>query len=247
MKRVDIKVNGARAPHGKKRLRIKVTPLRIGVTVLLVGGLLLAGVALFVRGWTPARGHFPMQGITLEARSGEINWRMARAAGVDFVYLRATSGADARDPLFNDYLGGARANGMRHGAIHRYDLCRRASEQATSFIATVPREAQMLPPTVELGFDLPCSERPNRDTLLAELNTFLNQIETHAAKPALIRTSRDFEAAYDIAGGINRTLWVEGAFFLPDYATRPWVMWTASTWKRVDGIEGPIEWNVVRR
>ena len=231
----------------KKPRRFKVTPLRLMICTLLIGAILATGLTMFARSWTPSRTHFPTQGITLDAQSGEINWRMARAAGADFVYLLATSGAHGRDAAFDRYLAGARQNDMRYGVIHRYDLCARASDQATSFIATVPRDGEMLPTVVQLGFWEGCEQRPNRDTLLAELNTFLNQIETHSAKPVLIRTSREFEAAYDIAGGINRTLWVEGDFFMPDYATRPWVMWTASTWKRVNGIEGPIEWNVVRQ
>lgn len=231
----------------RKRRRFKITPLRLIVTILLLGAVIGTALALLARSWTPSRTHFPTQGITLDAQSGEINWRMARAAGADFVYLRATSGASGRDAAFDRYLAGARQNGMRYGVIHRYDLCARASDQATSFIATVPRDGEMLPPAIQLDFTDSCAQRPNRDTLLAELNTFLNQIETHSAKPVLIRTSRDFEAAYDIAGGINRTLWVEGDFFMPDYATRPWVMWSASTWKRINGIEGPIEWNVVRQ
>jgi lysozyme len=240
------------APHGftpmpRKRRRIRITPLRIFIVTLLIVGLSYAGGSALVRNWRPSTELFPVQGITLSAQSGELNWRMARAAGADFVYLRATDGAKGRDRSFDGYLAGAIANGMQHGAIHRYDLCSSASAQATRFIATVPRDPAMLPPVVEMVLNPGCAQPPHRDTLLAELNTFLNQIETHAAKPAVIRTSREFEAAYDIAGGINRSLWVEGNFFMPDYATRPWVMWTASTYKRVDGIEGPIEWNVVRQ
>jgi lysozyme len=223
-----------------------VTPLRILLGILLIGALTAGGLFLLVRNWAPARDRYAVQGITLDARSGEINWRMARAAGADFAYLLATSGAETRDPAFDDYLAGARAIGLRYGPIHRYNLCRLASDQATRFIATVPRDRAMLPPVVQLDYSENCKQRPSRDTLLAELNTFLNQIETHSAKPALIRVSHAFEADYDIASGINRTLWLEGDFFPPDYATRPWVMWTASTWKRVDGIEGPIEWDVVR-
>ncbi|MCW2349425.1 lysozyme [Sphingobium sp. B11D3B] len=242
-----IKAKRMTSAPGARRRRIKVTPLRLFMLLLVIGGGLVAGLFTLARSWTPSAKYFPVQGITLSAQSGTINWRMARAAGADFVYLRATDGARGRDSAFNDYLAGAVANDMRHGAIHRYDLCSSASAQATRFIATVPRDPQMLPPVVEMGFDLPCTARPNRDTLLAELNTFLNQIETHAAKPAVIRTSREFEAAYDVAGGINRTLWVDGDFFVPDYTTRPWTMWTASTWKRINGIEGPIEWNAVRQ
>lgn len=232
--------------RARPRARIKLTPLRLLLGALALIALILGGLTLFARNWTPSHTRFPVQGLTLTAQSGEVNWRMARAAGADFAYLLATSGAERRDPAFDDYLSGARAEGMRYGAIHRYNLCRLASEQATRFIATVPRDANMLPPVVQLDFWPNCAKRPNRDTVLAELNTFLNQIETHSAKPALIRVSHDFEAQYDVASGINRTLWLEGDFFPPGYATRPWVMWTASTWKRVDGIEGSIEWDVVR-
>jgi len=230
----------------RRRARIKVTPLRIFLAAVLIGVLILGSLTWFSRTWTPSRTRFPVQGLSLDAGGGDVNFRMARAAGADFVYLLATSGAQQRDPAFDTYLAGARANGLRYGAVHRYTLCSAGSDQATRFIATVPRDAEMLPPVVRLDFGEDCQERPNRDTLLAQLNIFLNQIETHAAKPALIRVSRDFEAAYDVASGINRPLWLEGDFFPPDYATRPWVLWTASTWKRVEGIDGPVEWDVVR-
>jgi lysozyme len=233
-------------PPARRRRRIKVTPLRIMLAAMLIGGLLLGSLALFARTWSPSRRIFPVQGITLSAQSGAVNWRMARAAGADFAYLLATSGANWRDPAFDDLLAGAQRGGLRYGAVHRFSLCHRASDQATRFLATVPRDARMLPPAIQLDFWPDCTQRPSRDALLAELNTFLNQIETHSAKPAIIRTSRSVEAAYDLAGGVNRTLWLEGALFPPDYATRSWVMWSASTWKRVDGIDGPIEWNVVR-
>lgn len=233
-------------PPPRKGRRIRITPLRIFIATALIVSASYAGISTLARSWTPSLEKLPVQGLTLDAQSGEINWRMARAAGANFVYLRATDGARGRDASFDDYLAGALANDMPHGAIHRYDLCSSASAQATRFLATVPRDPSMLPPVVEMTLSPSCTKRPHRDTLLAELNTFLNQIETHAAKPAVIRTSREFEAAYDIAGGINRDLWVEGNFFLPDYATRPWMMWTASTYKRVEGIEGPVEWNAVR-
>lgn len=235
------------APHGTRRHRaFRVTPLRLMIVAVITGSLIVGGFVLFTRHWTPSHSRYPVQGLTVSAQSGAINWRMARAAGADFVYIVATSGTRARDPAFDDYLAGARDEGLRYGAVHRYNLCDRPYDQATAFIATVPRDAAMLPPAVQLDFTDDCAARPNRDTLLADLNIFLNQIETHAAKPALIRVSHDFEARYDVAGGINRTLWLEGGFFPPDYATRRWVLWTASTWRRVDGIDGSIEWNVVR-
>jgi lysozyme len=98
---------------------------------------------------------------------------------------------------------------------------------------------------IRLAFDPSCTARPGRDAVLSELNTLVNLIESNAGKPTLINVSNDFEEEYDIASGINRTLWLDGNFFPPDYATRKWVMWTANDMRHIDGVEGPVRWGVV--
>lgn len=228
-----------------RRRRVKVTPLRILIALALAALLLGSGALWLAHHWAPDRSRYPVQGITVSETSGAVHWPSVKAAGVDFAYLLASAGSAQRDATFTANLEGARAAGLRHGAIHRYSLCASATAQATRFIATVPRDAAMLPPVVALESLAGCA-RPSRDRLLAELNTFLNQVEAHADKPAILRVSREVEAAYDLSAGINRTLWLAGDFFPPGYATRPWVMWTASTWRRVPGIDGPVEWDVVR-
>lgn len=233
------------SPRARKR-RIKLTPLRIGLFVGTIGIAIASSGWYLARHWAPARANFPVQGVTVSAESGEVIWQTARAAGTDFAYLLATMGSDHRDASFATNLAAVRSLGIRYGAIHRFSLCRSATAQATRFIATVPRDETMLPPAVEIDPSLDCAERPSRDELLAELNIFLNQIEAHTGKPAILRLSHEIEASYDLSSGLNRTLWLEGAFLPPDYATRPWVMWTASTWRRVPGIEGPVEWDVVK-
>jgi lysozyme len=228
-----------------KRRRIKVTPLRILIVLAVVAAVVIGGGSWLMRNWAPDRARYPMQGLTVSAASGEIHWPSVKTAGPDFAYLLASIGSARRDPAFTTNLAGVKAANMGYGAIHRYALCTNATAQATTFIATVPRDADMLPPVVTLDNLEGCAP-PSRDKLLAELNIFLNQIETHSSKPAILRVSREVEQAYDLSADINRTLWLEGDFFAPDYATRPWVMWSASTWRRVPGIEGPVEWDVVR-
>ncbi|HKX23329.1 MAG TPA: GH25 family lysozyme [Rhizorhapis sp.] len=204
------------------------------------------GAMRYAQGWTPSREAYPVQGITIAATNGPAEWRTLRAEGADFTYLRATSGASARDRAFETNLAGAREAGLRYGALHHYSLCSPASEQATLFIATVPRDPAMLPPAVGLDLTPDCGKRPGRAAVLSELNTFLNLIEAHSGKPALIRVSPEFEDLYKVAEGVNRTLWLEGNFISPDYAGRPWVVWTASNIRRIDGIDTGVEWDVVR-
>lgn len=213
------------------------------VALAIVGAFALAAWA-YARGWAPDRNLYPMQGVSVDSRVGAVDWGTLAAQGTDFAYIRAASG-ERRDPGFGRNWAEARAVGLRYGAMLDFSLCRLASDQATLFMTTVPRDNAALPPAIRLAFDPACPGRPGRDTLLAELNTLVNLVEGHAGKPVLINVSPDFDALYDIGSGINRTLWLDGNFFPPDYASRRWVMWTASDMRRIDGITGPVRWNVV--
>ena len=51
---------------------------------------------------------------------------------------------------------------------------------------------------------------------------------------------------YDISSAVNRTVWLAGDFFPPDYAARPFVMWTANEKRDVEGLQGPGNWVVVQ-
>ena len=199
---------------------------------------------LYARQWAPARDVYAVQGVSVSADTGSIDWGTLAANGVDFAYIRA-AGAPGRDPAFARNWSAARSAGLRYGADLEFSLCRRAADQATAFITTVPRDNAALPPVIRLDFDPRCATRPARDAVLSELNTLVNLIESHAGKPALFNVSSAFEDRYDIASGINRTLWLDGNFFPPDYATRSWVMWTANDMRHIDGVEGPVRWSVV--
>ncbi len=219
--------------------------LRWMLALLLVIG--LGGILLwrFAIHWAPALDEYPMQGVSVSGDLGQIDWRTIRTQNVDFAYIRATSGTDQRDPQFATNWTQAREAGLRYGAELVFDPCKKASDQATLFITTVPRDNAALPPVVRVQPGDHCPGEPGRDTILSELNTLLNVIENHGGKPALIRIPKAVEDQYQISTGLNRTLWLERNYFAPTYAAHDWVMWTANNARRIDGIEGPIEWNVV--
>ena len=214
----------------------------MGVAVI---ALLAVGAWAYARRWAPARDVYPVQGVAVTADGGAIDWGTLAANGVDFAYIRAAKGKDGRDPAFAHNWSAARSSGLRYGAVLDFSLCSRAAGQATRFITTVPRDNAALPPVIRLDFDPGCTARPGRDTVLSELNTLVNLVESNAGKPVLLNISKPFEEEYDIASGINRTLWLDGNFFPPDYATRRWVMWTANDMRHIDGIDGPVRWGVV--
>ena len=220
--------------------------LRVCAALLLIAGLIALAWACAQR-WRPDETTWPTQGVNVSQRQGEIEWHMLRAAGADFAYIEATEGASLRDEAFERNWRDSRAAGVRHGAYHVFTLCRSGSAQATNFIATMPREADALPPAVDLAFGGDCTARPARDALVGELRRFLDAIEAHAGKPAVLSVTREFEDAYRISEAFDRPLWLHRLALRPNYGARPWAMWQASDIHRVDGIDGPVDWNVVRR
>ncbi|NJM50418.1 MAG: glycoside hydrolase family 25 [Sphingomonadales bacterium] len=201
----------------------------------------------YARGWAPSRDDYAVQGIVVSDENGAPDWPALGATGVDFAYLTATEGAVKRDKSFQTNMKGAGDAGIRFGALHHFDICRLASDQANLFITTVPRSKNALPPAVQLDFSDTCTGRPNRGLILSELATFLGQIEVHSGVPAVLLLDRKFEEQYQISKSIDRTVWLESNWFLPDYSARPWVMWTANSARSVDGIDSPVRWAVVRK
>src|SRR5437870_4671048 len=76
-----------------------------------------------------ARG-MPIQGMDVARYQGAVDFGKAHAAGVRFVYMKATEGADYLDPAFRQNWAKARAAGMAHGAYHFMAWCSTAAEQA---------------------------------------------------------------------------------------------------------------------
>jgi lysozyme len=197
-------------------------------------------------GYAPSRSEFAVQGIVVDSDVGIVNWPTLAATGVDFAYIAATDGVKPRDSRFAANMSGAADAGVRYGALHRYDLCRLASDQATSFITTVPRSDTALPAAIEFHFNDTCPARPDRALILSEVATFLGQIEAHLGKPAILKLSQEFEEHYRLTSVIDRNVWLEKTWLLPDYAARPWVMWTANPARRTQGVDQAVEWAVVR-
>jgi lysozyme len=224
----------------------KARYIRWGAIMLAL--LLAAYVVLsYVTGWAPSREDYPVQGIVVGEANGTPEWSELGATGVDFAYITAVEGARGRDARFQANLEAVQQAGIRFGALHHFDICRLASDQATLFITTVPRSERALPPAVQLDFSDTCKDRPNRALILSELATFLNQIEAHSGMPAILLLTPEFEKEYQVSKAIDRNVWLEGNWFLPDYSARPWVMWTANTGRQVAGVEGPVRWVVVRK
>lgn len=195
--------------------------------------------------WAPSSATYRLQGIDLGERPGRLEWGSVRAAGADFAYLTATAGTARRDPDFEANWQALPEAGLRRGAVHLYSLCEDGAAQADAFNATVPRTADALPPALDIAIRDGCEPPAPGPAVGQGIRRFAARVEAHLGKPVVLRLSRGVEKRYALSTVLVRPLWLEGSFLRPGYASRPWRLWRANSWRRIDGVEGPVNWNVV--
>jgi len=119
------------------------------------------------------------------------------------------------------------------------------AQPADGFVRLVPRDRDALPPAVILDMDENCPRKPTRALLLTELSTFLNQVETHMGKAAIIAPDAEFEAEYRVSQAINRPLWLRSNRAEPPAEGPAWIIWQANDALKVAGSTGPTRWLVL--
>lgn len=197
--------------------------------------------------WLPDRHVYPTQGVEIGEADGEVSWNSLKAIGADFAYIDASASAFARDSRFVENFEAAHEAGVQVGAVHRYDPCQPAEKQAANFVTTVPREADLLPPAVELDMLADdCPTKVSDARVESELMTFINQVETHTGKPTILKVTPRFQSRYAIARKLDRNLWLVRDRFVPDYAGRPWTLWTANSELANEISARDLRWLVIQ-
>ena len=222
------------------------TMLKIATLLFGAGGLGIGGWA-YATQWHPATELYPLQGIDLGENPPPVEWGTVRARGADFAYIVATSGSDRRDPAFEANWAALPEAGLRRGAVHVYSLCQPAVDQANAFNTFVPAAKDALPVAIDIQFRDDCTARPDKAALVSDLTRFVTMVETHTAKPVLLRIGKSVESTYGLSAALPRPIWAMADIVTPDYAAQPWRMWRASSFRRIEGIKGPVNWDVVAR
>ncbi|WP_156500409.1 glycoside hydrolase family 25 protein [Croceicoccus bisphenolivorans] len=217
------------------------------IVALVLLAAIAGGIWWKLAHWRPDRTDFPVQGVWLTGNEGAVSIPELPGDGASFAYVTASQGARGRNDGFTQTMEAARKAGMQVGAVHRYDPCVRADLQSANFVTVVPRDADLLAPAVLLdGSGEDCRPRVRSAELESELVVFLNQIEMHASKRAVLAPSASFEAEYHFGARAERKLWLARDWLQPEYAGRPWEMWTANSALHASTVDGSVHWVVAR-
>jgi lysozyme len=189
-----------------------------------------------------------VHGVDVSRWQGNVDWAKLRSQGANFAYIKATDGGDHLDPMFRKNWRAAKAAGLKRGAYHFFYWCRTAGEQADWFIRNVPKEADALPPVIDVEWngESSCKRRPSRAKVQEKMQVFMDKLERHYGQRPIIYTAPDFYADNLKGAFVDYPFWLRSVARHPSkvYPGRKWVFWQYSGSGLSHGVKGKIDLNV---
>jgi lysozyme len=166
-----------------------------------------------------------LSGVDVSHWQGPIDWVVARAGGVDFVYIKATDGEFGLDPRFGVNWGAARVAAIPRGAYHFFRQVD-VEGQITRFISAVGEDAGELPPALDL--EVGPMDRGEFDLALV----WLEAIAAHYGRSPVVYLDHTVLTKLAMSGlgpkFARYSLWLADYSGMPTFLVppSPWFRWT---------------------
>ena len=188
-----------------------------------------------------------IQGIDVSRWQGEIDWDKVKYAGTRFAFIKATEGGDHLDPSFKRNWAEAKKAGVPRGAYHFVWWCRSAKDQARWLRRHIPRDADALPPVLDVEWQngSQCTRKISREQALAKIHELVQALHQHTGKKPIIYTDINFHEDV-LEGELNdHPYWLRStaAPLKHRYKRDKWEFWQFTTTGRVPGITGDVDRN----
>lgn len=200
--------------------------------------------------WSTLRTASPgtLFGVDLSSYQGEVDWAKLKAAGVAFVFVKATEGQTVIDPCFASNWAGAAKAGIPRGAYHVYRTATSGSTQAAHFMAQVQAQGHPgeLPPVLDLETSIIQGENVTSadQEIVGWLQAVRPLVNGGSATP-LVYGSLSLFSGYLAGKAIPQS-----AVWLAEYTSGPahqpqgwpnWLFWQFSASGNVPGVTGVVD------
>ena len=192
---------------------------------------------------------FEVHGIDVSKYQGDIDWNSVRRSGVEFVWIKATEGANHVDAKFQQNWTGAKQAGIARGAYHFVWWCRDPREEIEWFKANVPNDPDALPPVLDVEAtpdSKSCKRTLHREDVLADMRIMLQEMERAYGKRPVIYVTVDFYQHIMHPNEFSDyPVWVRSVKHSPPvtYPGRRWAFWQYQSDGLVPGIRGKVDRN----
>ena len=214
-----------------------------GVIVLLLVLFLLALYWLYQR--TRQKGAdvdtslYELSGIDISSHNGEIDFAEVKNAGVNFVFIKSTEGANFKDSKFERNYVLALENKFFLGTYHFFRFDVDGIEQANNFMSAVGDKYFDMPLVIDV------EEHGNpyvfiKSKVVRELRDMVDELIANNYK-VMFYTNKDGYNEFIKGNFDDYPLWL-CAFSKPEGID--WTIWQYSHWGEVDGIKGEVDLNI---
>ena len=185
---------------------------------------------------------YEVHGIDVSHYQADIDWESVAEQGIQFAFVKASEGMTLIDTLFCDNWAAMKAANIRRGAYHFFRPQTPVYEQAFNFQTAVQIEPGDLPPVL----DVEVLDGVSKVKLVSSVLTWLYLSEIHYGVKPILYTNLKFYNKY-LAGHFDEyPLWIAR---YSRRAPRPacgrdWQFWQYGNRGNLEGIEGPVDFNV---
>lgn len=186
------------------------------------------------------RSRYPVVGLDISSHNGVPDFDSIAAAGVDFVYLKASEGTGFHDPAFmRNYLAAKRA-GLKVGAYHFFRFDCDGTRQAALFLDDISGCRLDLPAAVDVE-EWGNTAELSTELIKERLESMVAMLEAFYG-PVVIYTNKNGEARFLRGSFGHIPLWV-CSFTDPPVSRRDWLLWQHSHCARIPGVKGNVDMN----
>ena len=198
---------------------------------------------------------YPIRGVDLSQRNGDVAFGLVAQNGVRFAYIAATEGREKRDPLFEKSWAGARAASLLVGAYHFFSFCDSAQDQFENIAHAIPVDDKALPLAIDVewfGRSADPKEQHCSDVarIRATLHDLLDRVERHYHKTPLIYAPPSSLGDLIDDSFLKYPVWladfrkVDGTKAPTMKGKNPWTFWQFTDQATVPGVGKLADLNV---
>lgn len=183
-------------------------------------------------------------GVDISKYNGNVDMRLAKSNGVDFVILKAGSGARGEDPYFQRNYTNAKATGMPVGAYwYSYAMnVREAKGEAIRFLKLLDGKQFEYP--VYLDFEDPTQRNISKATKTDMAIAFMSILEKNGYYTGLYSSGDWINNKFDRDRLKNYDIWIAHWYVNSARCYRSYGMWQFTNKQKVPGVPSTSEGGV---
>lgn len=185
---------------------------------------------------------YPVRGIDISSHNGYSNFKAVSDAGYSFVFIKASEGADFRDPNFAHNFREARHAGLKVGAYHFFRFDREGVDQAVNLLNVLGDRKPDLGIAVDVE-DFSNAKGVPADSVRMRLQVMAEYLNMRGHRVIFYSTREGIEK-YIIPDLQGFPLWI--CSFTDNSNRDDWDFWQFDHHGKVPGVRGDVDINVFK-